>query len=533
MKSLLKKYLPESIIRSNLILTTLIVILLTLYLIIQLFSYFQSSAILNKSVNIVNNQNTVETLYENLLESEISLHFYLQGNIPSNNTIFSKLQANKKIIDSLADEDKNHLGPHRIKKVEIFHDRLLKNNELYFKGNQSNLQTYETLKKINETYFIGKELLHKIKSNLIKETEFNMLILNRSVNFNSILLLILVVIIFSLIFMSFSFRKKLITKLEFLKDKFKFSADEQNYMAIQYTNNDEILPVINAYNMLSEKIHSQHTTIEQLNHYLSSIIESMPSAIIATDNEGNVTHLSKSAGEQAPILSEGAIGKSIWDVAPFFLKYKDHYHSVRISDKPIELHNEELINNRYHNISIYPLAFNDISGVVVRFDDVTELAKIDEQLRQSQKMETIGTLAGGLAHDFNNVLGGIFGIISLIKFKIDKHRTIEPEQLINYIHTIEESSCRATDLVQQLLTLSQKRDFKFIPIDLNSALENVLKICRNTFDKSIEINSEYYEKPAVTSADETQIEQVILNLCINASHALTIMRGDNEHRGGK
>jgi len=533
MKGFIKKYFPESIIRANLILTAFIVILLTLYLIIQLVSFLQSSSILEKSIRIVNNQNTIETLYGNLLESEISLHFYLRGNLPSDITIFSKLKKNKEILENFNAAEREHFGIQFINKLNTFNDILLENNRLYLKTEQNHLEAYETLKKINETYFVTKEFMNTIKDNLIEETEINMITLNQSMNFNSVLLLILVLIIFSLVFMSFKFRKSLIDKLQFLKDKFQFFTDERSYRSIQYTVNDEVKPVIEAYNKLSEKIHSQHAIIEKLNSYLSNIVESMPSAIIATDDKGIITHLNKSAEEQISTDTNETIGKSIWDVAKFFLKYQDYFSSVINTKKPVELHNEELISSRFHNISIYPLAFEDIPGAVISFDDVTELVKIDEQLRQSQKMETIGILAGGLAHDFNNVLGGIFGTVSLIKFKIEKHKDIELEQLQKYLHTIEESSYRAADLVGRLLTLSRKKDLKFAPIDLNTSLENVLKICRNTFDKSIEIKHEYYKERAVISADPAQIEQVLLNLCINASHALTLMRGKDEHKGGE
>ena len=154
---------------------------------------------------------------------------------------------------------------------------------------------------------------------------------------------------------------------------------------------------------------------------------------------------------------------------------------------------------------------------------------LESQLIQSQKMETIGSLVGGLAHDFNNLLGGIVGSISLLKHK---YSDIQPDELLKYINMMENASGRATDLVKQLLAVASKQDLTMVPVDLNNSIRNIVKISRNTFDKSVEIIEHCHEVPAVTSADPVQIEQVLLNLCINACHAMTVMRTYRQDMGG-
>ena len=176
-------------------------------------------------------------------------------------------------------------------------------------------------------------------------------------------------------------------------------------------------------------------------------------------------------------------------------------------------------------------AIESIKDITPRKTVEEEKEKLSLQLQRSQKMEAIGTLAGGLAHDFNNVLGGIKGTVSLLKFTMENYGD-NREKFEELLTLIDHASDRAVDMVDQLLMLSKKQKLSLEPVDLNKSLENIIKICHNTFDKSIDINVEYYPKPAMTMADPTQIEQVILNLAVNASHAMTLMRDKKDHYGG-
>lgn len=161
----------------------------------------------------------------------------------------------------------------------------------------------------------------------------------------------------------------------------------------------------------------------------------------------------------------------------------------------------------------------------------TNRIKLEEQLRQSQKMESIGRLTGGIAHDFNNVLGGIMGTVSLVKHKFEKG-TMDPEYLRNMILVIENSAKRAAGIVNQMLSLSRKQQTDFTIIGLKNCVQNVIELCRNSFDKGIVIIEKYEIDDPRIKGDATQIEQVLLNICINASHAMTIMRPDDAHTGG-
>ncbi len=161
-----------------------------------------------------------------------------------------------------------------------------------------------------------------------------------------------------------------------------------------------------------------------------------------------------------------------------------------------------------------------------------EKERIQSQLIQAQKMEAIGTLAGGIAHDFNNMLGGIIGSLNLMEILAEKEDLAQKEAFRKYLDTAMESSRRAAEITKQLLALSRRQDMLFAPVDIMKSIKNVLKICKNSFPKSVSLDFAVQDSPLMVNADFTQIEQVLLNLCVNASHAMTIMRPEGSNQGG-
>ncbi len=155
------------------------------------------------------------------------------------------------------------------------------------------------------------------------------------------------------------------------------------------------------------------------------------------------------------------------------------------------------------------------------------------ELVEARKMEATGALAGGIAHDFNNVLGGILAILSVMEHKLKKNGEIGKEKLAHYIDSMQEASLSAADVVQQLLSISRKQVLNFAPVDLNLIIARITKICSSTFDKSIKLKSTVHDGPANVIADPSQLEQVVLNLCVNACHAMTIMKQEKEPWGGE
>jgi len=156
---------------------------------------------------------------------------------------------------------------------------------------------------------------------------------------------------------------------------------------------------------------------------------------------------------------------------------------------------------------------------------------IENQLVQAQKMESIGQIAGGLAHDFNNILSGILGASTMNEIEL-KNEVLDIEKLNKYNRIILQSTERATILTNQLFALSRKHDFSPKPMDLCKSILNIIEIGNNIFDKRVEVKNKNKHSKCFVDADVNQIEQILLNISINASHSMTIMRKPSENHGG-
>ncbi|MFH1742303.1 MAG: PAS domain S-box protein [bacterium] len=154
--------------------------------------------------------------------------------------------------------------------------------------------------------------------------------------------------------------------------------------------------------------------------------------------------------------------------------------------------------------------------------DITERSRAEEEkeelaelLRQAQKMEAIGCLAGGIAHDFNNILQAVLGYTMLAMHKIPSDN-----DAYGYLEKVEKAGRRAADVVNQILTFSRQTKREQRPIDLQPLLKETLKLLRGSLPTTIEIRRELDPHCGRVMANATQIHQVIMNLCVNAYHAM-------------
>ncbi|NTW67174.1 MAG: DUF3365 domain-containing protein [Nitrospirae bacterium] len=169
----------------------------------------------------------------------------------------------------------------------------------------------------------------------------------------------------------------------------------------------------------------------------------------------------------------------------------------------------------YVEITSHTVDFGGRRAEIVLANDVTDSLKLEDQLRHSQKMEAIGLLAGGVAHDFNNVLTAIIGYGNLLQMKM-----APTDPLRTYAESILTTSQRAAQLTKSLLTFSRKQVVNPQPLELNGIIMRVEKLLKRLIREDIELRTELTHRSTMVMADSIQVEQMLMNLVTNARDAM-------------
>ncbi len=157
----------------------------------------------------------------------------------------------------------------------------------------------------------------------------------------------------------------------------------------------------------------------------------------------------------------------------------------------------------------------EITNLLCLREDVTERRLLEHQLRQAQKMESLGTLAGGIAHDFNNILAVINGYAELCLMQ-----SCDANQLPKHLREIQRAAQRACGLVRQILTFSRKAEIRFAPVDFNQLVRDLVALLGETFPRNVSLQPVLADSLPPLLADQNQLQQIILNLCVNARDAM-------------
>lgn len=276
--------------------------------------------------------------------------------------------------------------------------------------------------------------------------------------------------------------------------------------------NQELIHEISERRQAEEELH-------HLRNYLSNIIDSMPSVLVGVNDSCKVTLWNKTAELTTGIPAEAVKGELLSEVFPQMAsEMEEIIESVRTGKikhdqkKPRSSENR----TRYEDITIYPLIANGVEGAVIRIDDVTKEYELEQQLNHSRKMDAIGQLAGGVAHDFNNMLGGIMSaaqLLKLPKMKLD-------ENGIKYVDMILQASSRAADLTAKLLAFGRKGKIASTALNIHNTIEDAIAILNRTIDKKVRISHKKNAKNSMVVGDSSGLQNALMNLGINASHAM-------------
>ena len=264
---------------------------------------------------------------------------------------------------------------------------------------------------------------------------------------------------------------------------------------------------------ITERIQAEKALIESEEKY-RSMMESMKNASYICSPELYIEYMNPAMIDRVGTETTGELCyKTIYDRSEkcswcaFDQVKKGEHVDYEVADPK---------DNRYYSVTNSPIFHSDGSVLKLTiFHDITQIRDIEAQLRQSRKMESIGTLAGGIAHDFNNLLYMISGNAELALEDIPKWNPVHSN-----LEEIKSASLRAAGIVKQLLNFSRKTDLKLEPIGVISVIKDALKFLRSTIPTTIDIRKHLPDSDITVLADPVQINQVMMNLCINASQAM-------------
>ena len=268
------------------------------------------------------------------------------------------------------------------------------------------------------------------------------------------------------------------------------------------------------------------TALRESESKYRELVQNANSIIARFDTKGNITFLNEYAEKFFGYEAEEIIGKNIFgtilpetdssgrDHASLVVNITKHPEQYASNENENMLRNGQRVWVAWTNKAIYD-QMGDIKEILCIGNDITERKVLEKQLRQSQKMEALGTLSGGIAHEFNNILGIILGNTELA---IDDVPEWNPAK--DCLKEIRTASLRAKDVVRQIMSFSRKTPATRKPIQISTIIQESLKLMRATIPANIDIRQEILCKDEMILANPTEINQILLNLCSNSVHAL-------------
>lgn len=280
------------------------------------------------------------------------------------------------------------------------------------------------------------------------------------------------------------------------------------------------LTLLQINNELSREIQERKQTediLEKQTALLNNILNNIPLEIAWKNREGFYMGCNKAFAEAVHLERPEAVigkaddfqgwGKEDADV----LKTGNSFLNVETSISQPDGQKKTLLTSKV------PLKDpqGSVFGILGINIDITERVRMEELLRQSQKMESLGTLAGGIAHEFNNILAGILGYVEIAQDEAPADSPVRER-----VAEIGKLCVRGRDLVKQILSFSHKGKPEWKAVRPNVLIRDELRVLRAAIPANIEIQADIDDRPAMVMGDATQLQQIGMNLCMNAAHAM-------------
>jgi PAS domain S-box-containing protein len=275
----------------------------------------------------------------------------------------------------------------------------------------------------------------------------------------------------------------------------------------------EVRMFAQTFEAMALSLKNSRAALQETTEHVKNILESISDGFAAFDRQWRCTYVNEKATELSRIPREQLLGKNVWDLFPTSTSTTVHAELHKVMEERVPVHFEEHYApfDVWFEVDAYPTS----GGLAVFGRDVTERRRFSDRLQQTQKLESLGVLAGGIAHDFNNLLTGIIANASLA---LDDLPPTSPGR--SHLEVVLGAGERAAVLTRQLLAYAGKGRFVIEPLDLSRLVREISNLLHASIPKTVQLRLELSENLPAMEGDAAQIQQLIMNLVVNAAEAV-------------